>query len=905
MGATVREPIAVEIMTALEQGAVVLTASPRAAQSMRRGFDQQRRDQGLTSWQPPMILSWDAWITTLWRQQVIAGYAEKLLLNRTQEHAVWHGILEADEDLASLRTRDSLAEMAADAWARLCRYNGRDRVRETAGFSTDTRSFQRWARAFERRCHENGLLAQAQLEEVLQQAISSGKIELPEGGVALVGFDDMTPSQHELVDAVRMRGTMVREISQIGVAGRRILFEAADEREELEAAARWVRRILEEQPEARAALIVPSLESERSEIDRMFRETLATELEDIRAEGAGPYEFSLGVKLPDVPMLVTAFDLLRWVGGALPLERVSALLVSRDFAGERERTARAEFDAFEMRRTRMLRPELSLEKMIALVEKSPRRERLLDLHEALRGILRIVQRRFGGQARLRAEWTDAIRELLGVAKWTSNNSENNMELQILERWESTLDELATLDFDGMRVEFADALKDLERIARETAFLPEPREAPVQVMSPQEAVGESFDAIWFLGTSDLQWPIPASASPLLPWVAQKELGMPGTDAGRDGEQARRMTEQIAGIAPVVVFSYAKESAEGKQRASSALAGITLERVAMEDLIAAKGERTMLPLEEVVDAEQIAPPPDTILRGGAKVLQLQAACGFRAFAEQRLASAELDDIELGMDAAERGNVVHKTLEIFWNEVKSQTTLNSMTDAEREEGLSWAIEQALKRTAELAETPWDAEFVDMQCERLQILLRPWLDLESARTPFIVKLNEEQFEDVKVGPLRLSVRVDRIDAGEDGEIIIDYKTGAAAPKDWLTERPDAPQLPLYAILSQAPVLEAVAFGQVRAGKDMGLHGFATSSGALMKTAKLPQGVATLEEQVEEWRHVLTTLAEDFYRGDTRVRPKKYPETCKHCGQRLICRIDVTEREDDSDEADGEVMGG
>ena len=51
----------------------------------------------------------------------------------------------------------------------------------------------------------------------------------------------------------------------------------------------------------------------------------------------------------------------------------------------------------------------------------------------------------------------------------------------------------------------------------------------------------------------------------------------------------------------------------------------------------------------------------------------------------------------------------------------------------------------------------------------------------------------------------------------------------------------------------------------------------------------ATLEEQVERWRQVLTKLAEDFYRGDTRVRPKNYPATCKHCGQRLLCRLDAS----------------
>ncbi len=70
------------------------------------------------------------------------------------------------------------------------------------------------------------------------------------------------------------------------------------------------------------------------EIDRVFREVLAPELEDIRAgDETGPYEFSLGVALAETPMVATALDLLRWVAGALPLERVSGLLLSPYFRG--------------------------------------------------------------------------------------------------------------------------------------------------------------------------------------------------------------------------------------------------------------------------------------------------------------------------------------------------------------------------------------------------------------------------------------------------------------------------------------------------------------------------------------------------------------------------------------------
>ncbi|MGH9596567.1 MAG: PD-(D/E)XK nuclease family protein [Edaphobacter sp.] len=148
------------------------------------------------------------------------------------------------------------------------------------------------------------------------------------------------------------------------------------------------------------------------------------------------------------------------------------------------------------------------------------------------------------------------------------------------------------------------------------------------------------------------------------------------------------------------------------------------------------------------------------------------------------------------------------------------------------------------------------------------------------------------------MSVRMDRVDEVAGGEVLIDYKTGTASPADWLTERPDAPQLPLYAILSEAERLQGVAFGLVRAGEGRGLKGYAAADGVLPgKPAKLKEA-ATFGDQVERWRQVLAGLAEEFYAGDARVDPKHYPQTCEHCDQRILCRLDVAllEKEDDGD---------
>jgi len=183
---------------------------------------------------------------------------------------------------------------------------------------------------------------------------------------------------------------------------------------------------------------------------------------------------------------------------------------------------------------------------------------------------------------------------------------------------------------------------------------------------------------------------------------------------------------------------------------------------------------------------------VIRGGATVLQSQAACGFRAFAEHRLGSTELESVELGMDALESGIVGHAVMEIFWGQVKTQDELREMTLAKRDEVLDAAISEGLGKIALLSASEWDDAYVTMQRERLRRLLRPWLVHELARPAFAVKQREEKASDVQIGPLHLNLRIDRVDETEGGELVIDYKTGRVATSDWLSERPDDPQLPL-----------------------------------------------------------------------------------------------------------------
>lgn len=894
---SVGELLPVEIVEALERGATVVTGNQRAARTLRRAFDRRNRELGLESWRPAAVMAWETWAAGLWRELIVRGEISEVLLNRTQEHAVWREILEGDSELASLRSFDSMAEMAAETWRRLCSYKGQGRLRGS-GASADIRAFQRWIAAFERRCRAEGWLSQALLEDRLRETVGRGQTSFVAMELVLVGFDAITPTQMDLVKAVRAAGGVVQELELRVLGEGLLLLQAENEREELLVAARWVRTVVEEEPRSRVAVIVPGLEEERAEIDRVFREVLAPELESIEAGVDGPYEFSVGVMLAATPMVAVALDVLRWAVETLPLERVSGLLLSPYFASaEEERGKRAEFDAFELRKTAMLRPEISLGTLIALAEGGRRRGGIGRLLARLKGLQAVVAVRIeGGDRRTYAEWAERMRELLEAAGW--GRGVDSREFQTRRKWEGALDELATLAFDGAKVGFERALERLERIARQTMFAPESRGTPVQVMGPLEAAGATFDAVWFLRGGDLSWPVTASSSPLLPWQMQRELRMPGADIARDREKARRITERIARSAGRVVFSYAKETADGKQRPSPVLDGLELEEMGAA---AVEVEHAPIAVEIVEDRAGIQPLPDQVVRGGAQILQLQAACGFRAFAERRLWATEIEAAGLGLDARESGNIIHKALELFWGEVETQERLKAMTQGQQDALLRQCIVEALSKTAELSATAWDEAYVEMQRDRLMRLLGAWLDMEKVRPEFAVKLSEKNFEDVQIGPLRLSVRVDRVDVTAVGELLIDYKTGAASPNDWLTERPDAPQLPLYAVLSEQEV-KGVAFGLVRAGKEMGLKGYAGEDGILVKASRMKM---PMEMQMEEWKRVLEGLANAFHAGDARVAPKSYPMTCRHCAQRELCRLDVSVLEQNEDEDSLEVIGG
>jgi probable DNA repair protein len=310
-----------------------------------------------------------------------------------------------------------------------------------------------------------------------------------------------------------------------------------------------------------------------------------------------------------------------------------------------------------------------------------------------------------------------------------------------------------------------------------------------------------------------------------------------------------------------------------------------------------------LESLEDITARALEPGVAFAGGARLIQDQAACPFRAFAAHRLGATVLEEPHGGLDARERGSLLHAAAAQLWGALSNSRQLATLSQQALAEELRESVDLALARWRSRRKSVFQERFLALERGRLEALLHEWLALERQRAPFEV-LAVEEARSLEVGGVQLELRLDRIDRFEDGgELLLDYKTGQGRVGRWFDPRPDEPQLPLYALAREvAPaglVFARVARGECafaglaeRADIAPGIEPFAPANGRADDWAG----------QLHAWRQTLTALGEQFRSGVATVDPKRYPSTCDTCHLRTLCRVEeLLDRLPEPDDAQDE----
>lgn len=871
---------------ALQAGATLVTANQRLARHLAAEYGAAQRALGAVVWETPDILPWTQWLERFWQDSfgLLASDNPQPLLSNFQELTLWENVIREAEREPLLQI-PAAARAARDAWQLLHAYRIPLSQAGESG-NEDATAFAGWARAYRRRCDAAHYLDSARLVDAVREAVSSGRVRFP-GQLITAGFDEFTPQQQALLDALRAAGCRLEVLAEPACEARAARVACADARAELAMAAAWARAGLDAGV-PRIGIVVPDLAAQRVAVLRAFDEALIPEALVGGADVVRPYNVSLGESLAELPMIHAALRSLEAGQGRVPLALASAMLRSPFLAGHAEEmAARAQLDA----RLRQAGEEtinahgLMREARAALAKAHTAAPRLADQLRVWRDALPSPAQRLAPSG-----WSEIFGRLLHLVGWPGDGAPDHDRVRALEAWRDLLSDLSAQDPISRRLSYMEAFSLLRRMAMERVFQPPSPAAPVQVLGLMEASGLAFDRLWVLGLDDETWPASPRPNPFLPLPLQRAHGMPHASAERELEFAQRLTGRLARSAAQVVFSHPRHAGDEERRPSPLLASLPELRAAdlppLAQTVAAR-QYAAREMESLSDMQAPELPAGSQVGGGTTLLQLQAACPFRAFAQVRLGARSPEEPEPGLDARARGQLVHAAFKLLWEALGSHAQLCSLADDALREIIERAVTQAIDGVAPQRGHTLSGRFREVETRRLVALLRQWLEVEKARAPFRV-LGAELPQALMLGGLQLSGRMDRIDALDGGGVaIMDYKTGHAEPKDWQGERPDEPQLPAYAIgmLRDEPV-RALLFARLRLGDKFGFAGLAESAGVAPRVPAAGDEASAWSQQIDTWRATLDGLASAFRAGDARVDPKEFPKTCEYCGLQALCRV-------------------
>ncbi len=895
-----KEIVLKNIVEQIEQGTLILTVNRRLARFIAQGYEAAQMDAGHEVWPTAQILPLNTWLQQLWQARCFDRPDLPFVLDDHQSLLQWEQVIAESSD--GLLNVAATARSAAQAWRLMKQWqlSENDLPRH---HNPDVDAFRAWMLAFKQQAHQANWVDSASLVGNLLDVLPEIRATLPDQ-IILYGFDELTPQLNGLIDVLQQQACTVQVQNSTRQPGEVIRVACADQDEELHAVAKWLRQLVETDTVGRTAVVVPQLQQLRNRLEVIFDDVLLPGNVLQQDEPLlRPYDLSLGRPLTEFAVVSAALRALELLRGRIEIAPLGRLLLSPFIKGqEAEWTARASLDAHIRERGEL---QLSLWQLQRLLARETFAEQLPVLATAIAELVDIASslpRRAAPSA-----WAQHFKQILQAIGWTQGRSLDSAEYQTVLAWKESIDQFSRLDTSLSELSCAEALRRLRQLAQATLFQPMSRNQPIQVMGVLETAGLEFDNLWLMGMNDHVWPPSPQPTPFLPIGLQLRLDMPHASAERELAFARQQTDRLLSSATQVVVSYALLEGDQDLRPSPLISELPEQPLLSlltqspeplyRDLIHATSK-----LETFIDWQAPVLAAGAQVRGGATLFKDQAACPFRAFAKHRLGARALEIPASGLDAAERGNLVHQVLEELWQEIQSHERLMQLSDEQRQQLVETIVAEVVAIEKRKLTNVFSERFTALEQDRLVRLMMAWLAFERERPAFTVETTE-QARSINIAGLEFRLKIDRIDRLANGEaMMIDYKTGSnLSVADWFDQRPAEPQLPLYCVTHDTPVA-ALAFAQVNAKqtKFIGLSNeveVAKGIGYFSKS-KYNIGKPNWDVLIGEWRGVLEKLAQDFLAGRAAVDPKEGSKTCEYCDLAPLCRInEMNGAEVDGDE--------
>ncbi len=852
-----------------------LTPNRRMAAFLKQSYPDRR------------VMALSAWCDALYTDLAAHHPQTPHCLSAHESRVIWEQIVRASEVGQDLLYVSSIAKLGYEAWE-LCKQWRLQGVQKTTqlldGFNhnQNSRLYQAWSLEYQACMQERQCVDAVTKVDYLIEAIRNTPkaFSLPQQ-IHWVGFQEIIPQYADLIAALEQVGVRIQRTALEPKQGVAYSVAVPDSTQGLRIAAHDAKRFLDNHA-IRMGIVIPDLAQQRDRVVSIFSRMLP----------AGSFSVSGPPSLLSYPLIDAALFALSLAQERITIEALSRLLRS-PFFGDFDIKAMQERAVFDVYLRALMEPDFSWEQLGTLVQGYTESEKLFK---------EIASK--NKDHKKAHDWSLWIKQWLKILGWPGARVLNETETALVSAFETLLESYMALERVLGVHSYEKMLVECKAIAGSTLFLPSDiaEQAPIQVLGILEAAGLRFDKLWILGMNHSQWPPSPDPNPFIPLQIQRKQNLPRSSVEREALVAKALSQDFCHSADTVIFSYAAMLEERVGQISPLLKGLperTLASFGLDQVPSyLQSIAAYQPFDQSLTEKGPAMALPCVIKGGARALQLQSLCPFRAFAETRLLAKPLKSCSVGLSAAERGILVHKALEYFWKAIKTQKKLLNLSDTELRAHLKKSIERACKKVA--VGHRLQGLYKILEEARILERLDAFMRHEKNRPDFeVLALEASSMLDYQ--GLHFKVRMDRMDKVEGlGEVLIDYKTGKTSVNDWFGLRPRDLQLPLYAVgrsmayASETGVPAALVFA--------GLHPHQIGFKGVASIATDWQGVKAIEalgastvpekdwaQQCEVWKASIESLAFEFASGVARVDPLEGAKTCRHCSLKTLCRVQHT----------------
>jgi len=704
----------------------------------------------------------------------------------------------------------------------------------------------KWISEFEKFKTENNCIDTTDLFSSVYKSLQSN---IKTGNYYAYGFKQRTPEQNKLFEILECQSLNSRSLENNIQA-----LSFIDQDTELEAIAKWAKEVSLKNPNSQIGVVIPNL----GQLQHLVKSTFDQEFDaNLLETHHKPYNISLGMSLCQYPLIQHLLSVVKIssqiINGNIDLEMLIKTVTSPYIKG-----ALIESNSRALLVNRILGlgcEEATTQKVLKLIKDCPV---LIQIINSLRSLK--IDKKITLEDSL-----DSISLLLLTWGFTSDRSLSSSEYQLFEKYQNESLILNRLSNFYKKVSLFDAIKILNTHLNSVIFQPKSGAANIHILGALEAEGLYFDHGWVSSMTSNFIPGKIKMPLFIPQKTSIEYELPNSNFLLVTEDAKVTLKALNNLSPETTYSYAKLMQNREELPSPYIDFKDYQ----EGSIIKTSSRELI----YIDDYKAPKIQELTIKKGVKTLQNQMSCAFRGFAGR----LDIDDFEaphIGLSRLQQGNLIHKILETFFNEIKSGASLLRLTELELDNLIEKHTETA---TLSLPKSNYKLN----EKIRLVKIIRQYIDLEKQRSDFEV-IKTESTSEVDINGLKFSTRIDRMDRLANGDsLIIDYKTGKDVKVSQMTGDPiDQAQLPIYAVTNS---VDGVAFATINSN-DCQFKAITKNKSELPLTKQAINRMPEWDKQINEWTSILNSASEQFQNGIASVLPVK--NACDYCDYDLLCRV-------------------